>query len=369
MKIAVLSAADSIHSWRWVEYFGGAGHDVHWVSMAPFEKPLPKGVTGYFTGPYPKNLLDIWRAKGKIADAIAQAQPDLMHLHYLGMYGFLGALSGFRPIISTAWGSDILISARNPIKGPLIKWVLRQSQVLTCDAYHMRDALIAMGVDRSKIEVIFFGSDCHRFRPGQDARKIRERHNLGDRPVLISTRNLLPIYDVQTLVRAMPQIVAGVPDLHCLVLGRGEERAMLEALAGELNVADKMTFVGPVTGEDMPLYLAAADVYVSTSLSDAGLAASTAEAMATGLPAIVTDTAENATWVEDGTGGFVIPVSQPGVLADKVIQLARDPELRRAMGAHNRPVIEQRNNFFVEMKKMEQLYERIVSGARAARRA
>jgi len=366
VRIAILSAADSIHSWRWVEYFAGAGHDVHWISLAPFEKPLPPGVTGYEAGPFPRSPAALLRSGRRIAAAVRTARPDLLHMHYLGTYGLLGALTGFAPIISTAWGSDILISAQNILKRPLIKYVLRRSQVLTCDAYHMRDALVRLGVPEAKIEVIFFGSDTERFRPGLDGSTIRARHGLGARPVLISTRNLQPIYDVQTLVHAMPRIGREVPGLHCLVLGRGELREALELLARELGVADRMTFVGPVSGEDMPLYLACSDIYVSTSLSDAGLAASTAEAMAVGLPAIVSDTAENHRWVEDGLGGFVIPPGDPAALADKVIALARDPDTRRRMGAHNRPVIETRNNYRVEMGKMEALYHRVVDAHRTA---
>jgi len=78
--------------------------------------------------------------------------------------------------------------------------------------------------------------------------------------------------------------------------------------------------------------------------------------MACGLPAIVTDSAENRAWVENGTGGFVVPVGSPEALAEKILYLAERPEERSRFGVHNRRVIEERNNYYVEMQKMERLY-------------
>jgi glycosyltransferase involved in cell wall biosynthesis len=107
--------------------------------------------------------------------------------------------------------------------------------------------------------------------------------------------------------------------------------------------------VGQLPNEQLPEYLNAADLYVSTSLSDAGLAASTAEAMACGLPVIVTDSAENKLWVREREGGFVIPVQNPQILAEKVIALLQNPSTGKQWGNFNRRVIQERNNYYVEM--------------------
>jgi glycosyltransferase involved in cell wall biosynthesis len=102
------------------------------------------------------------------------------------------------------------------------------------------------------------------------------------------------------------------------------------------------------------------DVYVSTSLSDAGIAASTAEAMACGLPVIVTDVADNRDWVEDGDNGFVIPVKSPKLLAEKIIYLLKNENIRKKFGKSGRKIIEERNNYYKEMEKMENIYEKLM---------
>jgi glycosyltransferase involved in cell wall biosynthesis len=124
--------------------------------------------------------------------------------------------------------------------------------------------------------------------------------------------------------------------------------------------SESVKFIGFVRNDRLPDYLNSVDVYVSTSLSDAGIAASTAEAMACGLPVIVTDVADNRMWVEDGANGFVIPTKNPKLLAERIIHLLKNEDIRRRFGNINRKIIEQRNNYYVEMQKMEGIYKKLV---------
>jgi len=101
------------------------------------------------------------------------------------------------------------------------------------------------------------------------------------------------------------------------------------------------------------------DVYVSTSLSDAGIAASTAEAMACRLPVVVTDVADNKKWVDNGVNGFVVPIKDPKSLAEKIIYLLQNENIRKKFGKINRKIIEEKNNYYKEMKKMEDIYKRL----------
>jgi len=362
VKIAILAGADSIHSWRWVEYLARRGYAIHWISLVPFAAPSPVNVRTYEVGAYPKSIVAVLRIALRIRQILREARPHLFHIHSFGTYGLIGALTGFHPLVITAWGSDILLAPSSPLKRWLTKFALRCADTITCDAYHMRDTMVNLGTDATKIEVVYFGTDTLKFRPCLDGAQVQKRFEIGDSSVILSTRRLEPVYDVVSLVRAFPLVLQKVPEARCVIVGDGSERQGLMALAEELGVAGRVHFAGSVSGDDMPHYLAAADIYVSTSLSDAGLAASTAEAMACGLPVIVTDSGENRSWVEDSVGGFVVPVQNPEVLADKIIYLARYPDTRKRFGAYNRPIIEECNNYYVEMQKIERLYERVAHG-------
>jgi glycosyltransferase involved in cell wall biosynthesis len=99
-----------------------------------------------------------------------------------------------------------------------------------------------------------------------------------------------------------------VPEAKFLLIEKGSQEEMLKGLAQSLGISDSVKFVGWVTPDELPHYLSSADIYVSTSLSDAGLASSTAEAMACGLPVIITDFGDNRSWIKDEENGFLIPL-------------------------------------------------------------
>jgi glycosyltransferase involved in cell wall biosynthesis len=278
-------------------------------------------------------------------------------VHSAGRHGVLGALTKFHPCVVTAWGSEVLIAAKSRLMKPLVKWVFRRADLITCDAEHMRQAMIQLGIDREKIWIIYFGTDVEKFQPRPRGEEPRLALGASGAPMVISIRSLEPIYDVGTLIRAIPLVLRSIPSAVFVIGGEGSEKEDLVRLAEELGIMAQVRFVGQLPNEQLPEYLNAADLYVSTSLSDAGLAASTAEAMACGLPVIVTDSAENKLWVREGEGGLVIPVKDPQILAQKMIDLLENPSMGKQWGDFNRRVIQERNNYYLEMGKMEKLYE------------
>jgi L-malate glycosyltransferase len=233
---------------------------------------------------------------------------------------------GFHPCVVTAWGSEVLIAAKSRMMKPLVKWVFRRSDLITCDAEHMRQAMIQLGIDREKIRIIYFGTDVEKFQPRPAREELRRELGASEAPVVISIRSLEPIYDVETLIQAIPSVLRAVPSAVFVIGGEGSEKEKLVRLAQELGIVAQVRFVGQLPNEQLPEYLNAANLYVSTSLSDAGLAASTAEAMACGLPVIVT-------------------------------ALLQNPATQKQWGNVNRRVIQERNNYYLEMGKMEKLYE------------
>jgi len=221
--------------------------------------------------------------------------------------------------------------------------------------------MVRLGCDERKIRLVCFGVDSERFKP--DAQDESFKRDLGlplDSLVVLSARNLIPLYDVESLIRAVPRVLTKVPRVRFLIFGNGEQRNYLCDLAISLGVGEAVRFLGFVPNSQLPRYLASVDVYVSTALSDGGIAASTAEAMAAGLPVVVTDVADNRRWVRDGEGGFLVPASNPEALADKISFLLENQALRRSFGAINRKVIQERNEYRTQMELMERLYRELL---------
>lgn len=356
MRICFFAGANSAHSYRWIRYFAAVGHEVDWISLAPSAQPI-EGVRFHYMGPLARNPFRVLRQGWALRRLLRKIRPEVLHVHSAGTYGLIAWLSGYHPLIVTAWGSDVLFSLKSPLRKMLVKRVLRSAELVTCDAEHMRKVLLALGLHTEKVKRINFGVEPDFFtKGGKDMRLLREWGAEGRR-VVISLRNLEPVYDVDTLIRAVPIVKEANPDVKFVIGGGGTQELRLKSLARTIGISDSVIFIGKYSLSELPRYLQSADIYVSTSLSDAGIAASTAEAMSCCLPVIVSDSGENTEWITDLNNGAVFPARRPDMLAEKINLFLSNPELRVRCGIAGRERIARDNNYYLEMSKMENLYK------------
>jgi phosphatidylinositol alpha-1,6-mannosyltransferase len=184
-------------------------------------------------------------------------------------------------------------------------------------------------------------TDLVRVAPGS---VIRKQHGLTDRPVIVCVSRLVPRKGQDTLIRALPAIRRAVPDVALLIVGGGPYRGDLERLAREQGVTDAVTITGSVPWSELPAHFAAGDVFAMpcrtrrAGLDVEGLGIVYLEASATGLPVIAGDSGGAPDAVLEGETGYVVhSLTQ---LAERLIELLRDPAAARAMGAAGRSWVE-----------------------------
>ena len=366
MKICYIAEAINIHTQRWVKYFADRGHEIHLVSPTPLGdgdigkaelhvlKRLPPQIR-IISPPInlPLSIIQISRL-------IRRIKPDILHAHYITSCGFWGGLSRFHPFVLSAWGSDVLVDPnRSRISRYFVQFALKRADLITTMGENLIEEIIKLGADPDKIHFVVNGVDTKKFNPQK--KRLKEEHKIVDFPVVISVRWLHPIYDVETLIKSVPIVLEQIPGVKFIIAGEGAQKNYLRDIAKSLGVLDSTSFIGRIPHDQLPNYLAAADVYVSTSLSD-GASVSLLEAMACGLAPVVTDVGDVGKWIKDGQNGFVIPVKSPDLLAEKIICLLRNEELRDKMAKPNRQLVEERAEYEKEMEKMEKLYEEVIAG-------
>ena len=365
MRICFI-ASPGIHTNPWLKYFADNGHEVHLITTESsrgstdnvklhlLKRFGPRiRIINYLVNSIPLML--------QFKRLIKNINPDIIHAHSIMDTTLLGVVSGFHPFVVTPWGSDVLIVPKqSKFSRWMVRYVLKKVDLIACDGEHMMEPLIELGAEPQKIKLTYFGVDTQKFKPGQKNERLRKELGILNSPTIISLRRLNPIYDIESLIKAVPLVLKEVPEAKFLLVEKGSQEAQLRQLAKSLGVSDSVKFAGLVPHDELPQYLASADIYVSTSLSDAGLAASTAEAMACGLPVIITDFGDNRKWVEDGVNGFVIPLRAPEVLASKIIYLLQNEDSRKKFGQANHQMIEERDNWEKEMGKMGKLYEELI---------
>jgi glycosyltransferase involved in cell wall biosynthesis len=183
----------------------------------------------------------------------------------------------------------------------------------------------------------------------------------GNRPItILSNRNLLPIYNVSLLIRAIPIVLKEEPETRFRIAGDGTERKALEREVESLNINPSVEFLGRVPHEEMPILLSQADIYVSTSLHD-GTSVSLLEAMGSGAFPVVTDIPANREWIIDGENGFLVAEDEKESLASKIIEAIRNRELLGKSRTKNRLIVEQKALWPGYISRIKNIYISILN--------
>jgi len=352
MRMAFLGDGSLNHVRRWVSYFHGRGHEVLLISFedvtgCPFPsvrlaKHLPTKLLGYLA------------ALGAVKKLLADFQPELVNALYVGGYGLLGALCGHRPFAVSALGSDLLVDyPSSPLHRTQIRYAIRRADLVTTDADVLSGIASDIGAPRERILKAYFGIDAAVFHLPAGDRGAPDR----GAPIVVSTRKLHPIYNIDLLIDAAPEIVEDT-SARFVVVGEGPERDRLEHLASARGVQDRIAFEGRTTTESIVAVLQSAAVYVSTSRSDS-TSVSLLEAMACGAPPVVTDIPANREWIEDGVNGLLFPPGDRPALARAVIDMIRDRELARSVRERNVRLVRERGLWETNMERVEQAFRRI----------
>jgi glycosyltransferase involved in cell wall biosynthesis len=292
--------------------------------------------------------------------AVLRRRCDLIHVHWAVPTGMIGVFCHVllrKPLVVTIHGSDFRLAAEGSrLIRSLFLFVCRKANHLTCVSAVLKKGLCEWGIPEGKVSVFPMGVEETFLEAGRQRREEKDRGSW----TVLSNRNLLPLYNVSLLLQAIPMVLAEEPDTRFVIAGEGKESEALKKKAKDLNVEEAVNFIGRVSHEAMPGLLGQSDVYVSTSLSD-GTSVSLLEAMAAGAFPVVTDIPANREWIRDGENGFLIPVKDIGLLAQRIVDAIRNQDLLRRTNRENLRAIEEKARWPVTVAKTEGIYDDLLS--------
>jgi sugar transferase (PEP-CTERM/EpsH1 system associated) len=195
--------------------------------------------------------------------------------------------------------------------------------------YHARQSW----TDPERLRVVYNGVDTDRFAPNAEARaRVRRDLGIAETTCLIgSVGRMVPIKDYGTLLRAADQLLTRGADLAVLLVGSGPELDSLQRQAGAIDsLRGRIRFLG--ASDQVPDVLNAMDVFVLPSLGE-GMSNTILEAMASGLPVVVTDVGGNPEVVGERNSGLLFQPGDAAALAQALDILITNPEGRRVWGS------------------------------------
>jgi glycosyltransferase involved in cell wall biosynthesis len=325
-------------------------------------RPLPSGVEliEWWGGGKGIDWSDIPRLLLELHGVLGRVKPDIVHAGPIQRCAFPISLLGFRPLVSMSWGSDLLAGARRGVGRAEARFTLGRSAALIADCQAVRQAAIALGMRDDRIVVFPWGVDLGRFHPAK-ASSLRADLGWGDAFVLISTRAWEPIYGINIIAEGFCRATAVDPRLRLLMLGDGSQAKWLRRKFDDERISDRVHIAGQIDYDRLPDFYHAADLYLSASHSD-GSSVSLLEAMACGLPALVSDIPGNREWVEPGKNGWWFSDGDAEGLATAIARAASHDELV-ALGRQARLVAEQKADWSRNAGMIREAYRLAVGGA------
>lgn len=154
---------------------------------------------------------------------------------------------------------------------------------------------------------------------------------------LVNTSRLEHQKAQDIVIRALPLLPASV---KFLIVGGGQDEAMLKDLVKELGVGDRVMFAGQVTRDEVTAYRRASDIFVANSRSE-GLGNAFLSALASRLPLITTGVGGIADYARDGETAWIVPVDDPAALAEKIKEVLANPQKAKEISERARTIVEE----------------------------
>lgn len=361
MRICFLADAGSVNTRSWVNSFAeDLGHDVHVVSVNRVGEVAPS-VTLHHLGTEAGTQdtlgkLGYLRSVKRIREIVREIQPDIIVGYRVASYGYVGARTGFRPLVVVAQGEHIITPKRSLPKRIFAMTALREANLLHTWAPHVTERLVELGADPEKILTCHRGIDTELFSPGDESERVPGS--------VVVTRNLCQWYKIDVLIRAMGLARQEVGGITGTLAGDGDWAQELRDLTGELGLSDHVTFAGRVPHDELPGLLRRSSIYASAVRTD-GVSSSLLEAMATGCFPIVRENAANRHWVENGRNGFLVKGENPAAYAEAIAAATGNNELRAAAARINRDIVLERADSRRNMRTIVQAYQTLIDGKQA----
>jgi len=295
------------------------------------------------------------RAALRLRSFWREARPDVLQLYFMDS-AYLGApvarLSGIPKVLRVRNNLGYWMTRKHRLLGralrPLIDATLTNAEA-------GKQALVERdGLAPERVVVLENGVDTHRFNrfmlPDTSKRRVR----------VGCVANLRPVKNIDGLMRAARVAIDRFPQLMFEVVGDGEQRAELERLHAELGLGDRFVLRGSVS--DVAGFLRTVEIAVLPSHSE-GMSNALLEAMSAGRAVVATDVGANATLVQDGKSGQIVPPGDTNALVDAIGQYLAHPLRAAAHGSAARRRVETHYSRDAMTRRFEEFYRGLVKSA------
>jgi glycosyltransferase involved in cell wall biosynthesis len=337
--------------------------DVRDTEFCITDKARARGLTFYEIEEHGKFDRRVLRA---LRDIVLKHDINLIHGHdyksdlfATTLRWWMGRRQHFA-LVSTAhaW---VMLGLRGALYRRLDLALMRRFDHLIAVSHATKNEMVAAGLPPDLISVIHNAIDTEAWSPRYATLGLKEELGLGRTyPVIGYVGRIMPEKDLETWLRAAALVAQRYSEAQFVLVGEGRDGdtlGQLQHLATALGIAERVHFPG-YRAHLLPVY-GSFDLFVLSSRRE-GLPNSILEAMAVGLPVVTTDVAGTSELVLDGQTGYVVPQGDVDRLAQAMVTLVADKQLRQRLGHAGRERIECEFSFTHRLQRIEELYARVL---------
>ncbi len=287
---------------------------------------------------------------------------NLIHVHWVIPYGLIALiinkLFGI-PYIVTSHGSDVY-----GLKAKIFVWLKKifyeNSQKIIVVSNHLKKEIISHITTSSNIDVISMGVDSQQFNPNKYSDEIKTKYKITG-PFLLFVGRLVEVKGIQYLISAMPSIIKKYPKAKLLIIGDGPLRKPLEQMVENLDIKDNVVIPGPIKNSELPSYYATADIFIGPSIitkegQTEGFGLTFVEAMFSECIPIGTDVGGISDIIEDGQNGILIKDRDSRVIAESIIKVLRNKDLKEKLKRNSRRFTINKFEWNIVASKYDHMY-------------
>ena len=359
MKILIFADASNPHTEKWLRFYYDRKIDVEIATLIESGFPnIPVHLLRSVSYQKRKNnreynrLKVFWEVYPQLKGIVNKVQPDIVHAHYASSFGLYASITGFHPFILSVWGSDITdFPNRSLFNRFLIRHILSKADFICSSSEYLSEA--TKKYTSREPYLIYFGVDTKQFKPLAEFKKDQDKFIFG------TVKALDKHYGINYLIEAASLINQQIPNWELWIGGEGTEKDHLKNLVKQLNIDDKVRFLGYIPHFKVPEVLDQLDVFIVPSLEESfGVAA--AEASACQLPVIASAIGGLPEIIVESETGYLVKPGSAVAIAEKLIHLYRNPNLRMEMGKAGRENVKAKFEWQINADKMINIYEKIL---------
>ena len=356
MKICLIAPAENYHTRKWCAWFLAQGYEVSVVSFTEGEIPgvsvfcIDTGAGVEDSDLSKLRYLTAWRKIRKTVEGIG---PDLISVHYATSYGTAAGIAGLKNYALSVWGGDVYtFPHKSPMHRALLQYSLEHAACLLSTSAAMARE-VGKYTDK-KFYVTPFGVKTELFSPER-----RSREENDGRFVIGTVKALKPKYGIDVLLKAVALVKQQHPEIpvELRIAGEGPCEAEYRRLTAELGIEEITKWLGFISQEDAATEWANMDIAVVPSVTDSeSFGVSAVEAEACRIPVIISDVPGLMEATQPGVTSIVVTRRSAEALADAIVLLYQNPEVRKRMGEAGRKLAVEKFDYQLCFENIEKIF-------------